>query len=258
MTDQQLAERSDVEARVLRAARKLFLKRGVSKTPLRAIAAEAGTSESGILRFFRDKEDLAQAVIDWCWSDVVNGLKRVVKVASKQTSDPREVLVEVVRRALENAAAERERTRFLVGHFSYNLSGWSGGDDRAHGRPRFKAYCEYRSLVENLCGAVIAAHPELVDAGLTHRALCHFVLSMLYGITGGWFLSECSPSVHGPMLGIDEAVALFRKVVYPDEECRALAQAQAACEGSDLAESETAQGSGTPYPSGGGTTGSRG
>jgi AcrR family transcriptional regulator len=56
--------RTDVPARVLAAAERLFAEHGYQGCSLLRIARAAGTSESGVLRFFASKEDVFFAVIE--------------------------------------------------------------------------------------------------------------------------------------------------------------------------------------------------
>lgn len=55
---------TDVPARVIAAAEPLFAEMGFSGCSLLRIAKAAGTSESGVLRFFASKEDVFFAVIE--------------------------------------------------------------------------------------------------------------------------------------------------------------------------------------------------
>ena len=50
----------------MRAAKQLFFAKGFAGTPLRAIANEAGTSESGVLRLYHSKNGLLRAVYASC------------------------------------------------------------------------------------------------------------------------------------------------------------------------------------------------
>ena len=61
---------SDVSQRVMRAAKQLFFAKGFAGTPLRAIATEAGTSESGVLRLYHSKNGLLRAVYASCWAEI--------------------------------------------------------------------------------------------------------------------------------------------------------------------------------------------
>lgn len=55
---------TDVPARVIAAAERQFAEQGFSGSSLLRIAKAAGTSESGVLRFFASKEDVFFAVIE--------------------------------------------------------------------------------------------------------------------------------------------------------------------------------------------------
>jgi AcrR family transcriptional regulator len=212
----QLEEKSEVEQRVLAAARKLFLAQGVARTPLRAIAAEAGTSESGILRFFLGKDDLARAVMDSCWVEVDDHIAEALRVNSEHSDDPRFLLVEVVRAILEHAATDKRARSFLVSHFHYTLSAGSDEKHPTANASRFNAYREYRLTIDELCARIAAYDPGLREAGITQAGLCHLTLSLLYGISGGWYLSERNPMVHGPAVPLEDALVVLRRVVYAD------------------------------------------
>jgi AcrR family transcriptional regulator len=209
-------EKSEVEQRVLRAARRLFLAQGAARTPLRAVAAEAGTSESGILRFFRDKDDLACAVMDACWVEVNDNMVEALRIGSGRTDDPRSLLIEVVRAVLEHAAADMRATSFLVSHFHYTLSAGSSEKLPEGAQHRLNAYRRYRGMIDDLCGRIEEYDPSLREAGITRAGLCHLTLSLLYGITGGWYLSARDPTVHGPAVPLEDALNVLRKVVYPN------------------------------------------
>jgi AcrR family transcriptional regulator len=207
-------ERSEVELRVLEAAKRLFVQQGVAKTPLRAVASEAGTSESGVLRFFRDKDDLARAVMDLCWLEVDGVIAEAVRASAERSADPRSWLLAVVRAILEHAASERQTVSFLVNHFHYTLSAGSAEDLSEGGQSRLGGYREYRRTIDELCGRISEYDPGLRAAGITQAGLCHLTLSLIYGITGGWYLSEQDPAVHGPAVSLEDAVSILRAVVY--------------------------------------------
>ncbi|NLE11877.1 MAG: helix-turn-helix transcriptional regulator [Actinobacteria bacterium] len=211
-----MEEKSEVEERVLSAARQLFFDQGVARTPLRAIAAEANTSESGVLRFFRDKYDLAQAVMDLCWEGVNRHIAEALHESAKRADDPRVCLLEVVRTILHHSAIEQDSTRFLVSHFNYTLSGHSGKDVPMDNHHRLRPYQKYRATIDKLCADVVAHNPDLTQKSISQPGLCHLVLSLVYGVTGGWYLSEQDPIVHGPPLPIDDALAILHKVIYSD------------------------------------------
>lgn len=207
-------ERLDVEQRVLQAARKAFFAQGVAKTPLRTIASAAGTSESGILRFFKDKNDLVCAVMDLCWGDVNDTVQAALRGGSEHSDDARFLLIQVARAVLEHAAADAQTMSFLVGHFHYALASHPEEGAPEGGKSRLEEYRRYRQTIDRLCRCVIEDHPDLAEAGITQAGLCHLTLSLIHGITGGWYMSERDPEVHGPKVALDDALAVLSCVVY--------------------------------------------
>lgn len=70
--------RADRRARILGAARKLFLRRGYEVTTMRDVAAGAGTSIGNLYFYFEDKEALLEALLaetrqpTWEWADALS------------------------------------------------------------------------------------------------------------------------------------------------------------------------------------------
>ena len=89
--------RSDVPQRVLDAARQVFFARGFHNSSLRAIAKRAGTSESGVLRFYHGKIHLLQCVYASCWAEINARLDKAATAATAEDPDPRNVLMQVMR-----------------------------------------------------------------------------------------------------------------------------------------------------------------
>lgn len=76
---------SDVEARILTGARALFLVQGgYAPTSLQAIAHEACTSESGVLRVFASKSGVLRAVYASCWADVNRHIAEALRTAAER------------------------------------------------------------------------------------------------------------------------------------------------------------------------------
>ncbi len=70
--------KSDIEPRVLHAARERFLIDGVDGASLRAIAADAGTSIGMIYYYFPTKDDLFLAVVEEMYSGLMADLERAL------------------------------------------------------------------------------------------------------------------------------------------------------------------------------------
>ena len=63
--------------RILQAAKQLFARRGYENTSTVAIARQAGTSESQLMKHFGSKEGLLEAIFDRGWVDLSQGMQRV-------------------------------------------------------------------------------------------------------------------------------------------------------------------------------------
>ena len=70
-----------VAQRIVRAARDLFATKGFADTRTRQIAAAAGTSESGVFRYFADKNSLMRAAYNDAWADLNRYVDQAVEAA---------------------------------------------------------------------------------------------------------------------------------------------------------------------------------
>ena len=84
-------------ARIRNAALRLFAQQGVSATPLRAIAAEAGVTVGLIPHHFGSKEGLHHEVEEWVVAQFANAIAHANQAAGPQGADP----------AARDAAVER-------------------------------------------------------------------------------------------------------------------------------------------------------
>jgi len=66
--------RTDIQERVLRAARARFLAEGVDGASLRTIAADAGTNVGMVFYYFPTKDDLFLAVVEQVYAGLLDGL----------------------------------------------------------------------------------------------------------------------------------------------------------------------------------------
>ncbi len=209
----------DPQQRVLQAARQLFFARGFAKTQLRAIASEANTSETGVLRFYESKIVLLRAVCESCWTEVNEHLEQVLAAASAADADPRNLLVTLMRTVLEFAQAEQPMMTFLQTHFAspeavgfMPPSGGSGVVSASAGR-EFHAYM---ARIAGLCSATIEISPGLAKAGVNVLALTHVVQSAIYGIQAGWYIADQERAPESDRVSIDEGCAVLRCLLYQD------------------------------------------
>jgi AcrR family transcriptional regulator len=78
--------------RLLEAGKSLFAKLGFEQTSTAAIAREAGTSESQLVRYYRSKVGLLEAIFNENWKELNHGIQQVVVAAT----DAREALAGVL------------------------------------------------------------------------------------------------------------------------------------------------------------------
>ena len=124
--------RSDIEPRIVDAARVRFLREGIDGASLRAIAADAGTSIGMVYYYFKTKDDLFFAVVERPYTQLLDDLSRVCDPAYPpserirgiyrrigQISDEESEVVRLVIREILVSSTRLQRllARFQRGHF---------------------------------------------------------------------------------------------------------------------------------------------
>jgi AcrR family transcriptional regulator len=125
--------------RILSAAKELFAKNGYENTSTVAIARQAGTSESQLMKHFGSKQGLLFAIVDQGWTAI---LHRAYSLSSVPVRSP-QCLIDV----LESYVAELEQDsamKTLVVLESRRARRESSGPSPAEGSQQFG------SLIENL------------------------------------------------------------------------------------------------------------
>jgi AcrR family transcriptional regulator len=102
--------RSDIEPRILDAARARFLREGVDGASLRAIAADAGTSIGMVYYYFKTKDELFLAVVESTYVTLLDELTRAIDPALA----PRERILAIYRRIAEISDLEAEVVRLVI------------------------------------------------------------------------------------------------------------------------------------------------
>ena len=138
--------RSDIEPRIVDAARRRFLADGVDGASLRRIARDAGTSIGMIYYYFPTKDDLFFGVVEETYGKLLADLeqaldrelpvrdriRRMSERISRISNAELEVVRVVVREALTSSSRlDRLIERFRYGHLALVLS--TVGDGIAHG-----------------------------------------------------------------------------------------------------------------------------
>jgi AcrR family transcriptional regulator len=123
--------RTDIEPRILHAARARFLEDGVDGASLRTIAKDARTSVGMIFYYFPTKDDLFMAVVEEVYADLVADLetrlagedsaRARIQRAAERLGAASETEIEVMRIVLREALVSSERigrvmARFRRGH----------------------------------------------------------------------------------------------------------------------------------------------
>lgn len=211
---------SDLSQRILRAAQRLFFARGYANTQLRAIATEAGTSESGILRVFHSKRGLLCAVYGSCWADINDHVDEAMAAAVERDADPRNLLVELTRTVLEFYEADPLRMTFLCGHFGFRettgLGQPDGVDSDIDAQVRTE-YHRYLRRIRELCAEVVDLHSRFAQSGVGANVLGEFVTSIIYGIQTSWYMADEEPGMAEPTVTIEEVLATMRMFLYLDD-----------------------------------------
>jgi AcrR family transcriptional regulator len=110
MPSQQDVESGSSRDRLLRAAKRLFAAQGYEQTATSAIAREAGTSESQLMRYFGGKAGLLEALFDEAWADLNERVKRVIEA----NDDSRTTLLNVFQMIATALARDTELAKLLL------------------------------------------------------------------------------------------------------------------------------------------------
>ncbi|MCC6900169.1 MAG: TetR/AcrR family transcriptional regulator [Polyangiaceae bacterium] len=144
--------RSDIEPRIIHAARRRFLEDGVDGASLRNIARDAGTNIGMIYYYFPTKDDLFLAVVEEIYSKFLAHLEEAIehessfdaRVASIYArigalgADELDVMRLVVRESIcSSARLERLIERFKRGHIGLMLRAVADGIGSGQLDPKF-------------------------------------------------------------------------------------------------------------------------
>jgi AcrR family transcriptional regulator len=209
---------SDLSQRIMRAAKTLFFAKGYARTQLRTIAAEAGTSESGVLRLYQSKAGVLRAVYASCWAEINDHIDQALAVAARDDSDPRNLVMQLIRTVLEGYQANPPMNGFMISHFGIRetsgLSPVDGIDPEIDAEVRSQ-YHRYLSRINDLSVAVADRWPGLARAGVTSLASAEILTSIIYGIQNSWYMADEEHDPAKPRVSIEEALTAIRFFLYP-------------------------------------------
>jgi AcrR family transcriptional regulator len=133
---------------LIRAAYAEILEKGLEATTLDSVVARAGSSKGGALYYFRTKEDLLFAVLEWLFSQLNATLDEVVRA---QVS-PRARLVSELEVLFHSAEVNRKLYRVLFAYLGLGVR-----LDR------------FRSLFANFLGRCRSRDMAIVEDGVKQR-----------------------------------------------------------------------------------------
>jgi AcrR family transcriptional regulator len=196
--------KSDIEPRILAAARTRFLSDGVDGASLRGIASDAGTSIGMVYYYFATKDELFFGVVEELYQKLLRDIEeaiapdvtvrerveRLYARVARLSEDELLVLRLVVREALtSNSRFARLRERFQVGHVPLIArlvaDGYASGafDPNLHPMVAMLS-CAGMAVVPQLIRRVLDGHLPFPGAPAGEE-LSKLLVGVLFGGVGG-------------------------------------------------------------------------
>lgn len=201
-----------VEARILASARDLFAEKGFFACSTREVASKAGTSESGMFRYFPSKYHLLMAVYNDCWGEVNAHIEAALSHCS---GDPGRRILAIVKTVWELYSAKPLLATFIIIN--------TGNTDTLLVEKTNHAIISDQNLkyierIEGLCAD--CKSKNYVDSTISIRALCEGVLGITEGILLGWYLADKTEARYPHKIGISEGLNLVSHLIYSGKKCR--------------------------------------
>ncbi len=95
--------------RLMSAGKTLFARNGYEQTSTAAIAREAGTSESQLVRYFEGKAGLLDAIFNESWKPLNERVEQI-----ESNSSGREAVLEILALLIDGLATDRELARLFL------------------------------------------------------------------------------------------------------------------------------------------------
>ena len=194
--------KSDIEPRIVHAARARFLTHGVDGASLRGIAKDAGTSIGMIYYYFPTKDELFMAVVEEIYHEFLGDLaealdpsltseERVHRVSvrvSQMSDDEADVIRLVVREALTSSSRrDGLLERFSRGHLPLIAAtirdGIVRGELDSRHSPVVMTIVTFAvSALPHMLGRVAGAHPMFASAPHGEALATELVDLLMHGI----------------------------------------------------------------------------
>lgn len=162
-------DRKDTRQRLVEAAQRLFHSQGFNATSLAEILKAAEVNSGSLYYFFKSKEDLLLAVLDW----YLENLYEVTDPAFAAKSDPIERVFAVL---------DGYRRMLLDFNFAYGCPVGNLAIEAAEGRPHVAE--KVAQNFTNWCAAIqgcLDAAGERLPADVNRAALARFILTVMEG-----------------------------------------------------------------------------
>jgi AcrR family transcriptional regulator len=170
MTPRPTRDQSSSRSRLLQAAKRLFALQGYEQTATSAIAREAGTSESQLMRYFGGKVGLLDALFNDAWLELNERVRKVVREAATS----RDAIVNV----LQLIAGSLARDPDLATLFLFEGRRLRGDTPRVRLSEGFQAFADIVKGLVKKAQADREIDPRL-DAGAVASAMMGACESMI-------------------------------------------------------------------------------
>lgn len=195
-----------LEKRILDSGKQLFKAKGFIKSTTKEIARNAGTSESGIFRYFDNKYDLLMAIYD-------NGWKELNEFIEKNNIDnnhnPQEKLLNLFVCLLNFYEQNPEDASFILINIGNTDSLLLGNSNQAS---ISEENLNYINLIDKLC--IECSRKKLLAEKITTLSLREGFLGISEGVLLGWYLYDNSVETFNEKLSKHDALELMKKVLY--------------------------------------------
>ncbi len=170
-----MPKKSDVPARIIRAAIALFSRQGYHGTSTRDIARLADVSEVTVYRYFEHKEDIFWSALASCFSTIKPRLGLLDPTAG--SSSPEIILPQILSLLIDTATFSPELVRMIAVAF-LEVRGRAEEACREHLAPLFTAIAKYlESSIQS--GKVRNLNPAIMTAGIALTVFAQPELSKL-------------------------------------------------------------------------------
>lgn len=187
--------RKDTRGLIVATAQELFLQRGYESVSIADILKKSGVNSGSLYYFFRTKEDLLLAVLDWYLDNL---FPQVIDPARQRTTDPLQQVFAVLEGYRQMLTVTGCQIGCPIGNLALEMSEKSE-DVRAKIATNFE---NWRVAIRDM---LIAAR-ERFPAGMDCDALATFILTVMEG-------GVMQARAHRSLVPFEQSIALLRDYV---------------------------------------------